>query len=55
MVLDAGNCVECGSPSTLLSIENGIFKSLVDATGPSTAAKLTAIAKKTKEIDNGNQ
>lgn len=46
LVMDAGQLVEIGSPSELLSSE-GFFSELVDATGPESANALRAMAVET--------
>ncbi|KAJ3406891.1 hypothetical protein HDV05_005697 [Chytridiales sp. JEL 0842] len=44
VVMDAGRVVECDSPAKLLRIEGGVFRSLVDATGPANATLIQEIA-----------
>lgn len=45
MVVDEGDIVEYGHPFELIQNKNGLFKHLLDETGPLTAAELTLIAK----------
>lgn len=56
LVMDAGKVAEFGEPLKLLDKRDGHFKSLVDQTGPATAAKLRDIAveaKKAKDAKEG--
>ncbi|KAJ3119501.1 hypothetical protein HK100_000285 [Physocladia obscura] len=48
MVLDAGELVEFDTPSNLLGKDGGLFKALVDATGPANAALVAEIAQNRK-------
>jgi ABC-type multidrug transport system fused ATPase/permease subunit len=45
LVLDKGQVVEFDTPAKLLEKENGIFASMVAATGPANAEHLRKIAK----------
>lgn len=49
LVVDAGQAVEFGHPFELLQNEHGFFKTLIDQTGPETAAILTKTAEQVKE------
>ncbi|TPX72096.1 hypothetical protein CcCBS67573_g05906 [Chytriomyces confervae] len=44
LVLDAGVLIEFDSPANLLQKPDGIFKSLVDATGSANATQVASIA-----------
>jgi ABC-type multidrug transport system fused ATPase/permease subunit len=44
LVMDEGRAVEFGSPKVLLQDDNGIFTTLVAATGPESASALRNIA-----------
>lgn len=46
LVVDKGEAVQFGSPTELLSDENGIFSQLVESTGKESAAVLRALAHK---------
>eukprot|EP00897_Mesotaenium_endlicherianum_P001433 jgi/Mesen1/1317/ME000013S00812 len=46
MVLDHGHLAEFGSPAKLLEKANGIFTSMIDATGAASSAKLRTRVKK---------
>ena len=51
LVMDAGRAVEFGSPCELLHCRpGGLLAELVDATGPSSAKALRAMAKQTREM-----
>ena len=44
LVMDAGRLVEFDEPITLLQKKDGVFRSLVDQTGPAGSQKLVEIA-----------
>jgi len=44
LVMDEARCAEFGPPSELLKNDNGIFSSLVEATGRESAAALRKTA-----------
>jgi len=53
MVLDKGQIVEFDTPKNLLKKKNGVFASMVEATGPTSAAYLRQIAEgKLKVVDS---
>ncbi|CAH1105143.1 unnamed protein product [Psylliodes chrysocephalus] len=52
LVMDAGRSVEFDHPHTLLQDKQGIFYSLVQQTGRSTAKTLTAIAESSYNFEN---
>ncbi len=45
LVMNYGVAAEYDTPLKLLEIENGIFKSLVEADGPDTTLRLTNLAR----------
>eukprot|EP01028_Stygiella_incarcerata_P007998 TRINITY_DN335_c0_g4_i1.p1 TRINITY_DN335_c0_g4~~TRINITY_DN335_c0_g4_i1.p1 ORF type:complete len:1380 (-),score=414.43 TRINITY_DN335_c0_g4_i1:928-5067(-) len=45
IVLDQGNIVEFDTPATLVDMENGVFRSMVDETGPASSKRLIQVAK----------
>lgn len=44
LVMDAGRLVEFDEPISLLQNKDGVFRSLVDQTGPAGSSKLVEIA-----------
>ena len=44
LVMDAGRAAEYGAPASLVAKQDGIFSSMVDETGPSTAQFLRSVA-----------
>jgi ABC-type multidrug transport system fused ATPase/permease subunit len=52
MVLDKGKLIEFDSPANLLKDSKGIFTSMVDATGPDSAAHLRDIANGKASVDD---
>ena len=55
LVMDAGRLVEFDEPLTLLQNKDGVFRSLVDQTGPAGAEKLFEIAQQAHDdrVANG--
>jgi len=43
--MDKGRVAEMGSPRELLQNENGLFSTMVEATGPDSAMQLKLLAK----------